>query len=265
MPAETAGDISYENAATPYSTVRRPDPHIAAQIHAALGRAVTVVNVGAGTGSYEPEDRYVVAVEPSAAMRARRSSARPAIDASAEVLPFDDGSFDAAVATLTVHHWPELAAGLGELRRVARGPVVILTADPDALDSFWLADYCPEVIAVERRRYPPIATISRLLTGDVVVMPVEIPVDCTDGFTEAFYARPEQFLDPTVRAAQSAWSFVSPDAEQRFVEQLESDLADGTWQTRYGRIAAQPTFVGSMRLIVGTRSGPSVRARDGDG
>lgn len=254
MPADTAGDVSYENAAAPYSTVRRPDPHIGAQIHAALGGAVTVLNVGAGTGSYEPDDRYVIAVEPSAAMRAQRPPNRPAIDATAGALPFDDDAFDAAMATLTVHHWPDLAAGLGELRRVTRGPVVILTADPDVLDTFWLADYCPEVIAVERRRYPPVATVGRLLAGDVAVVPVEIPVDCTDGFTEAFYARPEQFLDPTVRAAQSAWAFVAPDAEQRFVEHLERDLADGTWQTRYGSVARQPTFVGSMRLIIGNRS-----------
>ena len=141
-----AGDFDYERAGAGYARLRRTDPRLAAHVHAALGEARTVLNVGAGAGSYEPEDRYVVAVEPSAAMRAQRPAGRPAVDAVAEALPFDDDSFDAAMAMITVHQWSDLERGLAELRRVARGPVVILTFDPDAMLDFWLADYVPEVL-----------------------------------------------------------------------------------------------------------------------
>lgn len=253
MRAHPAGDVSYERLGAPYSIVRRADPRIEAQVHAALGAARTVVNVGAGAGSYEPLDRYVVAVEPSAAMRAQRPAHRPALDGVAGALPFDDGAFDAAMATLTVHQWPDLAAGLTELRRVARGPVVILTGDPSALDRFWLVDYAPEVIDVERRRYPPVGRIAELLDGDVSIEPVLIPADCTDGFGEAFYARPERLLEPAVRASQSAWSFVGDDVHDRFVRTLSADLESGAWAERYGAVAARPTFDGSMVLIVAGR------------
>ena len=140
-----AGDFDYEAGGVGYARLRRTDPRIAAHVHAALGDASTVLNVGAGAGSYEPDDRYVVAVEPSPTMRAQRST--PAVDAVAESLPFDDDSFDAAMATVTIHQWPDLERGLAELRRVARGPVVILTFDADALARFWLFAYVPEVRA----------------------------------------------------------------------------------------------------------------------
>jgi len=200
-----AGDVDYEALGAGYAARRRTDPRIAAFVHAALGDARTVLNVGAGTGSYEPEDRYVVAVEPSAAMRAQRPPhLAPAIDATAERLPFDDNSFDAAMATLTVHQWPDLTAGLRELRRVARGPVVVLTGDGEALDRLWLAHYAPELIAAERRRYPPLDRIAEHIGATCTVQELAIPIDCVDGFTEAYYARPEMFLNPRVRAAQSA-------------------------------------------------------------
>ncbi len=152
-----AGDFDYESAGGGYGKRRRTDPRIASQVHAALGNARTVINVGAGTGSYEPDDRLVVAVEPSASMRSQRPPHRtPAINARAEGLPFDDDSFDAAMAMVTIHQWSEPETGMKELRRVSRGPVVILTFDGDALDRFWLAEYAPELIAAETRRYPPI-------------------------------------------------------------------------------------------------------------
>lgn len=247
-----AGDFDYDRHGQGYATKRRADPRIAAMIHRAFGDARTIINVGAGAGSYEPEDRYVVAVEPSATMRAQRPPhLAPALSAAAENLPFDDDSFDAALASVTVHQWSDTARGLAELRRVSRGPVVVLTFDGEALDRFWLAEYVPELIAAERRRYPDIDFISTLIGPDSRVLDVPVPIDCTDGFTEAFYARPERFLDPAVRKAQSAWGFVEPEAEAQAIERLERDLADGTWEARFGHLRKSPEFVGSLRLIIG--------------
>jgi SAM-dependent methyltransferase len=252
MIKATSGDVDYETSGHGYAVQRRPDPRIAAVIHAALGEARTVVNVGAGAGSYEPDDRYVVAVEPSARMRSQRpTTAVPAVDGIAEQLPFDDDSFDAAMATVTVHQWADTPRGLAELRRVARGPVLVLTADGDALDEYWLAAYAPELIAAERRRYPVIAEIAAAIGSSAEVITVPIPIDCVDGFTEAYFARPEQFLDPRVRAAQSAWGFVDEAAAVRAVEQLRADLDSGAWDERYGFLRTQPQFLGAMRLIVG--------------
>jgi SAM-dependent methyltransferase len=247
-----AGDVDYHRHGEGYAVQRRTDPRIAAHVHSARGNARTVVNVGAGAGSYEPEDRYVAAVEPSAAMRAQRPPhLAPAIDATAERLPFDDNSFDAAMATLTVHQWTDLTAGLRELRRVARGPVIVLTGDGDALDLLWLAEYAPELIAAERRRYPRLDRITEHIGTVCTVRELAIPIDCVDGFTEAYYARPERFLDPQVRRSQSAWTFVDDAAEERAVERLRQDLASGAWDERYGHLRSQPEFVGSMRLLIG--------------
>jgi SAM-dependent methyltransferase len=247
-----AGDFDYDAHGGGYARQRRPDPRIAALVHAAFGDARTVLNVGAGAGSYEPDDRYVVALEPSAAMRAQRPpGAVPAIDATAEALPFDDAAFDAALASVTVHQWSDSAKGLAEMRRVARGPVVVLTFDGDALDTLWLAGYVPELVAAERRRYPPIGEIAAAIGRTAEVLPVPIPIDCVDGFTEAFYARPEMFLQPEVRAAQSAWGFVGEAAITRAVQRLRADLASGAWDDRYGSLRTQPEFVGALRLIVG--------------
>ncbi|GLY93818.1 methyltransferase domain-containing protein [Actinoplanes sp. NBRC 103695] len=249
-----AGDFDYEAHGGGYVLQRRPDPRIAAMVHAAFGDARTLLNVGAGAGSYEPDDRYVVAVEPSAAMRAQRpAGAVPAIDATAEALPFDDDAFDAALASITVHQWSDSAKGLAELRRVTRGPVVVLTFDGDALDTLWLADYVPELIAAERRRYPPIEVIAAAAGRTADVLPVPIPIDCVDGFTEAYYARPDMFLEPRVRAAQSGWGFVDEPAIARGVRRLRDDLASGAWDDRYGSLRTQPEFVGALRLIVGHR------------
>jgi SAM-dependent methyltransferase len=246
------GDVDYETTGHGYAARRRPDPRIAALVHRGLGDAATVLNVGAGAGSYEPADRYVVAVEPSARMRAQRpATAVPALDATAERLPFDDDAFDAVMATVTVHQWADAARGLSELRRVARGPVVVLTFDGDALDRLWLAGYAPELIAAERRRYVPIGTIAAAIGATADVIDVPVPIDCVDGFTEAFYARPESFLDPRVRAAQSAWGFITPKATQRTVETLRQDLTSGHWDQTYAGWRTQPHFTGSLRLLVG--------------
>jgi len=250
-PCRATGDYDYERDGRRYASVRRTDPRIATLVEEALGSARTVLNVGAGSGSYEPADRYVVALEPSPAMRAQRPAhAVPAMDGVAQHLPFDDKSFDAAMATLTVHQWPDVGAGLHEMRRVARGPVVILTFDGDSLDRFWLADYAPELIEAERRRYPPLAVIDEALGGGAVVRAVPVPRDCVDGFTEAYFARPEAFLAEATRRSQSAWGFVEGDVEERFVRELRSDLETGAWDRRYGHLRSQQIFEGALRLVV---------------
>ncbi|MDQ5833099.1 MAG: methyltransferase domain-containing protein [Actinomycetota bacterium] len=252
----SAGDFEYERHGTGYTAQRRTDPTIAALVHQALGEARTVLNVGAGAGSYEPEDRYVLAVEPSAAMRAQRpADLAPAIDAVAEALPFDDDSVDAAMAVITVHQWPDAAQGLGDLRRVTRGPVVVLTFDGEALDRFWLADYVPELLEHERRRMPLIEAICSALGAESEVQTVPVPFGCVDGFSEAFYGRPERFLDDAVRWAQSFWGFAEPGVEDRFVASLRADLASGEWDERYGALRSRPFYEGSLRLIRSGRAG----------
>ena len=251
MNSRTAGDFDHETHGGGYAVRRRTDPRIAAHVHAALGDARTVLNVGAGAGSYEPEDREVTAVEPSASMRSQRPPhLSTAIDATAEDLPFADDDFDAAMAVITVHQWADADRGLRELRRVSRGPVVVLTLDMDAMAQFWLADYLPELIAADRHRFPTVDHIAEVLGGTVEVTPIPIPVDCVDGFIEAYYARPEQFLDPAVRRSQSGWGFVEPAVADRAVARLRADLASGEWHRRYGEVAARPELVGSLRLVV---------------
>jgi len=247
---EAAGDFDYEAVGSGYAVQRRTDPRIAALVHAALGDAQTVVNVGAGAGSYEPLDRDVTAVEPSAAIRSQRPSRLAvAVGGVAEDLPFPDDSFDAAMATVTIHQWVDIDAGLREMRRVSRGPVVILAADGDALDRLWLAEYAPNLQAAEAARCPAIDHVCHVLGGTTTVAPVPIPIDCIDGFSEAYYARPEAFLDPEVRRWQSGWSFISPKETDQIVERLRGDLESGEWDGRFGALRSQPEFVGAMRLI----------------
>ena len=254
MSGRPAGDVDYEIKGKGYALQRRADPRIEAQVRAALGDARTVLNVGAGAGSYEPTDRHVIAIEPAAAMRGQRGPNRvPAIAGVAEALPLDDQSVDASMAMMTVHQWPDLAKGLSELRRVTRGPIVIMTADGGVLGASWFGDYAPERVEAERRRLPPIPALVAGLGGQVEVETVAIPLDCTDGFVEAFYGRPERMLDPAVRAAQSGWGFVSPDVEPRFVAALSADLASGAWDRKYGALRTQPTFDGGGRLVIRRR------------
>jgi hypothetical protein len=253
--ARPAGDFDYEEHGLRYARVRRPDERIATRIWRALGDARSVLNVGAGAGSYEPRDRYVAAIEPSAVMRAQRPADQaPAIDATAEELPFDDASFDATMALTTVHQWPDFARGVAELRRVSRGQVIVLTFDGDALDRLWLGHYCPELFAAEQMRYPAIADLREALGGLAEVTEVPIPIDCTDGFTEAFYARPEMFLDPDIRACQSAWDFVPPAAVERSIEHLRSDLLEHRWDERFGHLRTRREFVGALRLVTARAS-----------
>lgn len=251
MHEEQAGDVNYTGFAAGYGKYRRPDARIASRIEAALGTAHTVLNVGAGTGSYEPGDRLVVPLEPSAAMRSQRPpGGMPAIAGVAESLPFDDDSFDAAMAVLTVHQWRDTDRGLGELRRVSRGAVVILTFDPASLTNLWLNDYIPELYRLECGRFPSIEHICGIL-GPADILNVATPLDCTDGFAEAYYGRPEAILDPAVRQAQSGWSFLDSALIERSTNRLRKDLADGTWDRRYGHFRTQPAFDGAIRIVVG--------------
>jgi hypothetical protein len=246
----SAGDADYGVIGGGYSDYRQPDPRIARVLADALGGARSVLNVGAGAGSYEPADAEVVAVEPSATMRAQRPAhLAPAIDASAEHLPFDDDRFDASMTTFSVHQWSDAAAGLREMRRVTRGPVVVMTCDPALVRDFWLYAYAPLVLDTEARRYPPVEAIKAALGGRCTVTPVPIPADCTDGFNEAYYARPERLLDPGARQACSAWSFVPPELAARYTDALRAAIGSGAWDARYGELRHQPYLDGSLVLI----------------
>jgi SAM-dependent methyltransferase len=184
-------------------------------------------------------------------MRAQRPPELvPAIDAVAEALPFPDNWFDAAMATATIHQWRDLDQGLSELRRVSRGPVVIVAFDGPSLHRLWLAEYMPELIAAEAARYPEIEHVREVLGGTSLVSAVPIPLDCVDGFGEAFYGRPEQMLDPAVRQAQSGWGFVDPEQAERSVERLRAALESGEWDRKHGALRTQPEYLGSLRLIV---------------
>lgn len=246
----SAGDADYGLIGGTYSDFRRPDPRIAAIVRDAFGDAQSVLNVGAGAGGYEPVGLDVTAVEPSASMRAQRPAhLAPALDAVAESLPFTDAFFDAAMTTFSVHQWADLPAGLAEIRRVTRGPVAILTCDPDLLDRFWLVEYAPEVIETERRRYPSLAALADGLGGSVTIEPVPIPLDCTDGFNEAYYGRPEALLDAGARAACSAWSFVSPTSAEEYADRVRRALDSGEWDRRHGEWRHRARFEGSLVLV----------------
>jgi SAM-dependent methyltransferase len=238
----------YDTIGTTYAATRRTDPRIAAQIWAALGDATTVVNVGAGTGSYEPGDRRVIAVEPSAVMRAQRpADAAPCIGAAAEKLPLADGSFDAAMAIATVHHWRDPIAGLHELRRVARR-VVVLSYDLAGLRDFWLTrDYLPELVD-HLAGGPSLTDLARAI--DARIEPVPVPWDCVDGFFEAYWRRPEAYLTEEVRRGISAWAKLGAEIEMRAVQRLRDDLASGKWADRNDDLLDLETADLGLRLLI---------------
>lgn len=242
--------VDYERHGTTYTRHRRPDPRIADAVLEALGDAATVVNVGAGAGAYEPADRWVLGVEPSAVMRAqRRPGAAPAIAARAEALPFDDASVDAAMASMTVHHWEPPGAGLAELARVARRRAVVLTFDLAHLVA-WQQDFLAEGLAIERPRFPSMAAITAALGGISRVITIPTPADCADGFFEAYWNRPEALLDPDVRASQSMWPLLGDGVEERIVQRLADALRSGAWDAEHGHLREQASLHGSLRLVV---------------
>jgi SAM-dependent methyltransferase len=215
-------------------------------IEHALGAARTVLNVGAGAGSYEPADRSVTAVEPSIEMiRKRHPAAAPVVQASAEALPFGDGSFDASMAVLTLHHWPDKQAGLREMRRVTRGRIVLLTFDPSCRP--WLTDYLPALAALDEAQMPAMSDYERWL-GPVRVAPVPVQHDCTDGFLYAYWRRPEAYLDARIRSGSSSFWAIR-DAEPG-LERLRRDLETGAWARYYADLLTLDAYDAGYRLVI---------------
>jgi SAM-dependent methyltransferase len=241
----------YDTIGSTYARTRTADPRIEARIHGALGDARTVLNVGAGTGSYEPRDRVVVAIEPSATMVAQRGpAAAPAARATAEALPFRDGAFDAAMGVLTMHHWSDLGAGLAELRRVAARQVLFFF-EPEFADNAWIvADYFPQILEQESERNAPgTADLARHLEI-VSVEPVPVPSDCIDGFAGCYWNRPEAYLDPLVQEGMSCFAQMPEAVRARGIERLRAELASGAWDEKYGSLRALSEKDLGYRLLV---------------
>ncbi len=237
----------YDRIGIDYANLRRPDPRIAARIWAALRDAQSVLNVGAGAGSYEPDGRDVTALEPSAEMIAQRpAGSAPCVQGVAEELPFEDDAFDAVMAVLTVHHWSDQARGMAEMRRVSRGPIVLLTYDP-AFRGFWLTDYLPELIAMDERQMPRMESYEAWL-GAVEISDVPIPHDCADGFLCAYWRRPAAYLDAKLRAAISSFHALGDVSVP--MARLEADLQSGAWGERYGALMERNQLDCGYRLVV---------------
>jgi SAM-dependent methyltransferase len=238
----------YDAIGAAYRDHRRPDARIAGAITRALGDARATVNVGAGAGAYEPRDRPVVAVEPSLTMiRQRPPGSAPVVQASALQLPFKDAAFAAALAVLTVHHWPDRARGLTELARVVRDRVVVLTWDPSSV-GFWLTeDYFPEIVAIDRRIFPTMEELGRIL-GRVEVHRLPIPCDCSDGFLGAYWRRPRAYLDASIRSAISTFTKLRDPSSG--LARLREDIEDGTWERRYRQILNERELDLGYRIVI---------------
>jgi hypothetical protein len=230
--------------------VRQPDPRLASKIAAALGDSQTVVNVGAGAGAYEPSDRWVLAVEPSSVMISQRPpDAAPVLQTTVEELPLADGAVDAAMAILTVHHWPDIEAGLRRLLRVVRQRIVIVTIDIVTLAHLWIIDdYLPELLGQHAARFPSVERLCELLPNPTMEV-LAVPSDCTDGFLAALWARPHALLDPVARAATSPWYDLPPATVDAALARLGRDLQDGTWRERYGHLLERAELDVGLRLI----------------
>jgi SAM-dependent methyltransferase len=243
----------YDGIGVGYARTRREDPRFRARIEAALGTARTVVNVGAGAGSYEPRSRHVIAVEPSEVMAAQRPrDLAPAIRASAGNLPLRDRSVDAALTVLSVHHWDdEQERGVRELRRVTRGPVVIMTCDADVSGEMWLMkEYLPEVAELDRRIFPTMDQLRQWLGGYTKVQMVPVPRDTPDWTLISFWAHPERVLDADARAATSGFARMESEVVERVVSEVNRDLLDGTWDRRFGELRRLDAFDAGLRLLV---------------
>jgi ubiquinone/menaquinone biosynthesis C-methylase UbiE len=241
---------AYDSVGLSYTDFRRADPRIEERIWAALGDARSVVNVGAGSGSYEPRDREVIAVEPSPVMIAQRpAGAAAAIEGVAEALPLDDKSVDAAMGIFTIHHWNDLAAGLVEMRRVARERIVLATIDAEVNAEIWtLAEYFPEAMRAEEEKMPTMRALEALLPG-AEIEAVPMPGRCQDEFTSALWDRPEMFLDPAVLRSSSLWHSLPPEAIERGQQRLRADLESGRWDKRFGHLRTLPKLDIGLRLI----------------
>jgi SAM-dependent methyltransferase len=245
--------IRYDSIGHGYAITRREDPRLRALILAALGEARSVVNVGAGAGAYEPRGRFVVAIEPSEVMVAQRSRVgAPVLRALADRLPLRDGSVDTSMAILSLHHWDEQQKqGVRELRRVARGPVVLLTCDAEVSGAMWLmADYLPEVADLDRRTFPSMERLSAWLGGRTRVDVVPIPRDVCDWMLMSFWAHPERVLDVAARNATSGFARMPPEVVQRVVTAVERDLDNGAWVARHGHLRGLDAYDAGLRLVV---------------
>jgi SAM-dependent methyltransferase len=242
----------YDRIGDSYREGRREDPRIAGAIRVALGDASPVLNVGAGPGSYEPRDRRVLAVEPSAVMIAQRPlGAAPAIRAAAEALPVGDGSFGAAMGVLTVHHWADRARGLAEMCRVARGPVILFIRDPRIVSSWWLHEYFPATKRLEASWETPLDQLAPLLGGRrLETIKVPIPADCADGFNGAYWRRPRAYLDPRIWRHMSALTLIPAADRERSIGRLRADLASGEWERRWGHLLALDELDLGYRVLV---------------
>lgn len=248
----------YDSIGKQYHSYRRPDPRIAAVLSRELADVRTIVNLGAGVGSYEPIHRDVVAVEPSSVMIAqRRRREVPIVQARAEALPFREGTFDCALALLTIHHWSDIERGLREAMRVAKRNVVLLTW-VGFTTRFWLLDYLPQIKSIDEPMFPPLEQLSSYL-GPLRVVPVPIPHDCTDGFLCAYWRRPEAYLDEGARGAISTFSRVHPIEEG--LERLRADLASGLWYERYGDLLEEDEVDFGCRVVVSDAGAALTRRR----
>lgn len=240
----------YDSISSTYTSTRREDRRVAAQIHRALGDAQRVVNLGAGTGNYEPRDRSVVAVEPSVEMNARRTAnAAPVVRAVAERLPFGDGSFDAAMATLTLHHWQNRWQGLAEMRRVAPRQVIFMF-DPSETYRFWAIDYWPDALSVPSEQGVPSPADLGAVLDITHIEVVPVPIDCTDGFGAAFWGRPEAYLDPAIQQGMSWLAQLPRSYLDQGAARLEADLRSGEWDRRLGHLRDLTELDMGYRLVV---------------
>ena len=241
---------AYDLIGASYSQVRRADPRLQVAIWRALGNAKSVVNIGAGAGSYEPSDREVIAVEPSSVMIAQRPpDAARAIQAVAESLPLEDKSVNAAMGIFTIQHWNDRDRGLTEVLRVTRERIVLLTLDVDVTATMWLCrEYLPEIIEHERKMFPPIEDLQAVLPG-VEIQTIRVPADCIDGFCIAHWARPEAYLDARVRQATSTWHHLPAAVARRGLERLHGDLQSGEWDGRNGQLRTRPALDVGLRLV----------------
>ena len=245
----TAG-FEYDRIGTAYASRRREDPRLARPLLDALGDAGTVLNVGAGTGSYEPADRFVIGLEPSDVMIAQRPAGRgPAVRGVAEAIPFPDGAFDAVTAILTVHHWSDPAAGLAEMCRVAARRVV-LTFDAGVHAGTWLMDYIPELAHLPSSSGPSMQQVTDGIEATAVI-PIPVPHDCADGMMVAYWRQPEAYLDHRTHAGASALSQVDHAALDRGLARLQAELASGEWDRRYSHLRELDSFDCGLRLVVG--------------
>jgi SAM-dependent methyltransferase len=246
--------LVYDQIGVSYTATRRPDPRIGAQIRAALGDARSVINVGAGAGSYEPPET-VLAIEPSPVMIGQRPvGSAPVVQARAEALPVADGAADAAMALLTMHHWTDPEAGVAEMRRIARRRIVVLTWDQRVTREFWLVrDYLPAAAEFDDARAVPVEDLAELL-GGARVEPVLVPYDCADGFGVAYWRRPDAYLDPVVRAGMSMLAQPGDDILRPGLDRLAADVSSGIWQRRHADLLRLNEFDGGYRLLIAERT-----------